>query len=70
MTTTGQPLVSVNKPMEYRGQKYYPESMYKELRQNKTTQEDDIYRLQRELTEKKEEVDEVRSRYQFTFKSP
>ena len=63
MATTCQPLVSVNKPMEYRVQKYYPESMYKELIQHKKTQEEDIYRLQRELKEKKKEVDELRSRY-------
>ena len=63
MTTTGQPAVSVDQPMEYHGQTYYPESMYKQLIQNKTTQEDDICRLQRELKEKKKEVDELRSRY-------
>ena len=61
--TTGQPAVSVDQPMEYHGHKYYPESMYKELIQNKTTQEEDIYRLQGELKEKKKEVDELRSRY-------
>ena len=70
MTTTGQPVVSVDEPMEYQGQKYYPESMYKALIHHKTTQEDDICRLQKELKEKKKEVDELRSRYQFTFKSP
>jgi predicted RNase H-like nuclease (RuvC/YqgF family) len=37
--------------------------MFKELIQNKKTQEEDIYRLQRELKEKKKEVDELRSRY-------
>ena len=63
MTTTGQPVVSVDQPMECRGQTYYPESMFKELIQNKKTQEEDIYRLQRELKEKKKEVDELRSRY-------
>jgi predicted RNase H-like nuclease (RuvC/YqgF family) len=49
--------------MEYHGHKYYPESMYKELIQNKTTQEENIYSLQGELKEKKKEVDELRSRY-------
>ena len=63
MTTTDQPAVGVDQPMEYKGQTYYPESMIKELMQHKTTQEDDIYRLQRELKEKKKEVDELRSRY-------
>ena len=63
MTTTGQPVVSVDQPMEYRGQTYYPESMYKGLMQHNKTQEEDIYRFQRELTEKKKEVDELRSRY-------
>ena len=63
MTTTGQPVVSVDQPMECRGQTYYPESMYNMLIQNKTTQEEDIYRLQGELKEKKKEVDELRSRY-------
>lgn len=63
MTTTGRPVVSVDQPMEFKGQKYYPESMYRELIQHKTTQEDDIYHLQRELKEKKKEVDDLRSRY-------
>ena len=63
MTTTGQPVVSVDQPMEYQRQTYYPESIYKELIQNKKTQEEDIYRLQRELKEKKKEIDELRSRY-------
>ena len=63
MTTTGQPVVRVDEPIKNQGQTYYTESMYKELLQNKTTQEGDIYRLQGELKEKKKEVDELRSRY-------
>jgi hypothetical protein len=63
MTTTGQPVVSADQPMQYHGHTYYPESMYIELMQHKFTQEDDICRLQRELKEKKKEVDELRSRY-------
>jgi hypothetical protein len=43
--------------MKYQGQTYYPESMYKELMQHKFAQEEDICRLQRELKEKKKEVD-------------
>ena len=62
-TTTSQPVVSVDQPMEYHGQTYYPESVFKDFMQHKTTQEGDIYRLQRELKEKKKEVDELRSRY-------
>jgi hypothetical protein len=41
MTTT---VVSVDEPMEYRGQTYYPESMYIELMQQKFAQEEDICR--------------------------
>ena len=63
MTTTGQPAVIADQPIEYKGQTYYPESMYKELLQHKKTQEEDIYRLQRELKAKTKEVDELRSRY-------
>ena len=63
MTTTDQPVVSVDEPMKYQRQTYYPESMYKELMQHKFAQEEDICRFQGELKEKKKEVDELRSRY-------
>jgi len=63
MTTTGQPAVIADQPIEYKGQTYYPESMYKELLQHKKTQEEDIYRLLKELKEMKNEVDDLRSRY-------
>lgn len=65
MTTTGQPDVSVvaDQPMRYQGQTYYPEWMYNELQQHKKAQEEDIYSFQKELNEKKKEVDDLRNRY-------
>lgn len=58
-----QPVVHTDQPIEHNGYRYIPETMYKELQNRATIQENEISDFQKKVREKDKELDELRNRY-------